>query len=127
MVNGDFNGDGRPDFAAVNSGKLTVFLNTTTAATCPIPSQAGVRICSPDGDGDADDTSRTVRIHTSSSGGAVPIFEMHAFLDGKRVAAIDANTLDTSVTTTPGTHTLTVDAMDPAGNTYTNHVRFTVH
>jgi len=127
VVNGDFNGDGRPDFAAVNSGKLTVFLNTTTSATCPIPSQAGVRICSPDGDGDADDTSRTVRIHTSSSGGAVPIFEMHAFLDGKRVAAIDANTLDTSVTTTPGTHTLTVDAMDPAGNTYTNHVRFTVH
>ena len=127
VANGDFNGDGRPDFAAVNSGKLTVFLNTTTAATCPFPSQAGVRICSPDGDGDADDTSRTVRIHTSSSDGAIPIFEMHAFLDGKRVAAIDANTLDTSMTATPGTHTLTVDAMDAAGNSLTNHVRFIVH
>ena len=127
VVNGDFNADGRPDFAAIANGKLIVYLNTTTAATCPVPSQAGVRICSPDGDGDADDTSRTVRIHTSSSGGAVPIFEMHAFLDGKRVASIDANILDASVTATPGTHTLTVDAMDPSGKTYTNHVRFTVH
>jgi len=126
VVNVDFNGDGRPDFAAISGDKLIVFLNTTTAATCPFPSQAGVRICSPDGDGDADDTSRTVRIHTSSSGGALPIFEMHAFLDGKRVAAIDANTLDVSVTAKPGKHTLTVDAMDPAGKTYTKHVTFTV-
>lgn len=126
VVNGDFNGDGRPDFAALGGDKLIVFLNTTTTATCPIPSLAGVRICSPDGNGDADDTSRTVRIHTSSSGGAVPIFEMHAFLDGKRVAAIDANTLDFSVAAKPGKHTVTVDAMDPTGKTYTKHVTFTV-
>src|SRR5579884_690822 len=127
VVNGDFNGDGRPDFAAVtNSSNLVVFLNTTTSATCAYPSQAGVHICSPDGDNDADDTSRTVKIHTSSSGGVLPIVAMKAYLDGKRVAESDMNTLDASIAAKPGKHTLTVNAWDPNDKGYTNHVRFTV-
>jgi hypothetical protein len=127
VINGDFNGDGRPDFAAAtNSDNLVVFRNTTTSATCAYPSQAGVRICSPDGDNDADDTSRTVKIHTSSSGGVLPIVAMKAYLDGKRVAESDMNTLDASVAAKPGKHTLTVNAWDPNDKVYTNHVRFTV-
>jgi hypothetical protein len=127
VVNGDFNADGRPDFAAVdNSGKLLVFLNTTSSATCAYPAEAGVRICSPDGDNDADDTSRTVKIHTSSSGGVMPIVAMKAYLDGKLVAESDMNTLDASVPAKPGKHTLTVNAWDPNDKVYTNHVRFTV-
>jgi hypothetical protein len=127
VINGDFNGDGRPDFAAAtNSDNLVVFRNTTTSTTCAYPGQAGVRICSPDGDADADDTSRIVKIRAASSGGVLPIVAMKAYLDGKRVAESEMNTLDAAVPAKPGKHTLTVNAWDPNDKVYTNHVRFTV-
>jgi hypothetical protein len=85
-----------------------------------------VRICSPDGDADADDTSRTVKIHAASSGGVLPIVAMKAYLDGKRVAESEMNALDAAVPAKPGKHTLTVNAWDPNDKVYTNHVRFTV-
>jgi hypothetical protein len=123
VANGDFKSDGRPDFAAVdNSGKLLVFLNTTTAATCGYPNRAGVRICPPVATGN----STTAKIHASASGGALPIVAMKAYIDGKLVADSSMNTLDASVRTKAGKHILTVNARDPNDKVYQSIVRFNV-
>lgn len=121
VANGDFKSDGRPDFSAVdNAGKLLVFLNTTTAATCPYPNRAGVRICSPISTGN----SAIAKIHSSANGGALPIVAMKAFIDGKLVASSNMNTLDAPVRTKAGRHTLTVNASDPNEKVYRSIVRF---
>lgn len=121
VANGDFNGDKRPDFAAVdNSGKLLVFLNTTTVATCAYPNHAGVRICSPVSTGN----SALAKIHASASGGALPIVAMKAFIDGKLVAGSGMNTLDASIRAKAGRHTLTVTASDPNDKAYQSSVKF---
>jgi hypothetical protein len=120
-ANGDFNNDGRPDFAAVdNSGKLLVFLNTTTADTCAYPNRVGVRICSPVSTGN----SLIAKIHSSANGGALPIVAMKAFIDGKLVASSDMNTLDASIRAKAGNHTLTVTAVDPNEKVYRSIVKF---
>jgi hypothetical protein len=120
-ANGDFSGDKRPDFAAVdNSGKLLVFLNTTTAATCAYPNHAGVRICSPVSTGN----SLIAKIHSSASGGALPIVAMKAYIDGNLVAGTSMNTLDASVQVKAGRHTLTVNAWDPNDKVYQSVARF---
>jgi hypothetical protein len=124
VANGDFNADGRPDFAAVDNNHLLVFLNTTTADTCGYPASAGVRICSPLSGSPAN--SLTAKIHASASGGALPIVAMKAFIDGTQVAGSSMNTLDASVQTTAGTHTLTVKALDPNNKVYQRIVRFNV-
>lgn len=121
VANSDFNNDKRPDFAAVdNSGKLLVFLNTTTASTCAYPNRAGVRICSPVSTGN----SSLAKIHASASGGALPIVAMKAFIDGKLVAGSDMNTLDASIRAKAGRHTLKVTATDPNQKVYQSIVKF---
>jgi hypothetical protein len=123
----DFNRDGRPDFAGVdNNNELLVFLNTTTKDTCAFPNHIGLRICSPDSDSDADDTSRTVNIHASANGGALPIIGMKAFIDDKLVFESDMNTLDASVPAGAGRHVLTVSASDRNGKVYQSRVGFHV-
>jgi hypothetical protein len=124
VANGDFNGDGRPDFAAVDNNHLLVFLNTTTANTCAYPASAGVRICSPLSGSTAN--SLTAKIHASASGGTLPIVAMKAYIDGTQVADSSMNTLDASVQTTAGTHTLTVNAWDPNDKVYQRIVKFNV-
>ncbi len=127
VATADFNNDGRPDFAGVdNNNELLVFLNTTTKDTCAFPSHAGVRICSPDSEGNSDDHSRTARIHASASGGAMPIASMKALIDNKPVADSAMNTLDAAVPVETGRHILTVTASDPNGNVYQSKVAFHV-
>jgi hypothetical protein len=120
---GDFNSDDRPDFAAVdNAGKLYIFENTTTAATCAYPSVAGVRICSPASNSTG---SLISNIHASASGGTLPIVAMKAYIDSTQVEESDLNTLDASVTTKAGKHTLTINAWDPNDRVYQSIVKFT--
>ena len=132
VATADFNNDGRPDFAGVdNNNELLVFLNTTTKDTCAFPSHAGVRICSPDSDGDSADHSRTaktakIQIHASASGGALPIAGMKALIDNNPVADSVMNTLDAAVSVVSGRHILTVTASDPNGKVYQNTVTFHV-
>jgi hypothetical protein len=119
---GDFNSDGRPDFAAADSaGKLYIFENTTTAATCAYPGVATVRICSPASNSTG---SLVSKIHASASGGFLPIVAMKAYIDGTQVAESDLNTLDASVTTKAGKHTLTINAWDPNDKVYQSIVKF---
>jgi hypothetical protein len=123
VVTTDFNRDGRPDFAGVDSNnELLVFLNTTTEDTCAYPNHAGVRICSPNSDSGATDNSRTAKIHASASGGALPIVGMKAFIDDKLVAESTMNTLDASVPAERGAHTLMVSASDLNGKIYQSRV-----
>ena len=126
VANGDFNGDGRPDFAAVdNNNRLLIFLNTTTASTCPYPTGSAVSICSPAAG--ATLSSTTVPIHASANSGIdVPIDSMVARIDGTQVASNDMATLDASVTVKTGTHTLEIEAVDAEGNHHIRDVNFTV-
>jgi hypothetical protein len=125
VANGDFNADGRPDFAAVdNNSHLLVFLNNTTADTCAYPAGAGVRICSPASG--STQTSTIAKIHASASGGALPIVSMTALIDGTQVASSAMPTLDASVQTKAGRHILTVTAKDPNNNVHQSTVTFTV-
>jgi hypothetical protein len=122
-ANGDFNADGRPDFVAVdNNNHLLVFLNTTTVNTCAYPTSAGVRICAPLSGSSQGSTN--VIIHASASAGALPIVAIKAYIDGTQVADSSMNTLDVSVQTTTGRHTLTVNAWDPNDKVYQSVVSF---
>jgi FG-GAP-like repeat len=126
VANGDFNADGRPDFAAVDENNhMLIFLNTTTANTCAYPTGVAVRICSPASG--STQNSLTANIHASATAGALPITAMKAYIDGKQVAASGMNTLDASVTTTAGTHTLTINAWDPTGAVHQSSARFITH
>jgi FG-GAP-like repeat len=126
ISNGDFNGDGRPDFAVVDKNNhLLVFLNTTTASTCPYPTGSTVTICSP-----ANATtlnSTTVPIHVAANSGInAPIGSITATIDGIQVAASDMGTLDASVTASKGSHLLNVVAVDAVGNQMFRSATFTV-
>jgi hypothetical protein len=50
---------------------------------------------------------------------------MKAYIDGTQVAESDLNTLDASVTTKAGQHTLTINAWDPNDKVYQSIVKFT--
>ena len=126
IVNGDFNGDGRPDFAVVDKNNhLLVFLNTTTASSCPYSTAHGVTICSPVNG--ATLTSTTVQIHLSANSSiAAPIDSITATIDGIQVAVSDIGTLDASVTASKGSHLLNIVATDDAGNQMFRSATFTV-
>jgi len=126
VVNGDFNGDGRPDFAVVDkNNQLLVFLNTTTANTCPYPSGSAITICSPANG--ATLSSTTVQIHVAANSGIdLPIDSITATIDGIQVAASDMGTLDASVTAGKGPHTLAILATDAVGNQGHRSATFTV-
>lgn len=124
VVNGDFNADGRPDFAVIdNNDQMLVFLNTTTADTCAYPDNAEVRICSPAPGSTL--SSLVAKIHASANAGALPVTAMKAYIDGTPVAESDMNALDASVTVKAGRHTLTVNAWDPNDKVYQSVVTFT--
>jgi len=126
VVNGDFNGDGRPDFAAVdNNNHLLVFLNTTTASTCPYPTGLAATICSPANG--ATFNSTTIQIHAAAnSSHNVPIVSITATIDGTQVAASDMGTLDAAVTAGKGSHLLNIFALDALSNQIFRSAIFTV-
>jgi hypothetical protein len=126
IANGDFNGDGRPDFAVVDkNNQLLVFLNTTTASTCPYPTGSAVSICSPANG--ATLSSTTVQIHVAANSGIdLPIDSITATIDGIQVAASDMGTLDAPVPAGKGRHTLAILATDAVGNQHHGSATFTV-
>ncbi len=126
IANGDFNDDGRPDFAVVDKNNhLLVFLNTTTASSCPYSTAHGVTICSPVNG--ATLTSTTVQIHLSANSSiATPIDSITATIDGIQVAVSDIGTLDASVTASKGSHLLNILATDDLGNQMFRSATFTV-
>lgn len=121
----DFNGDGRQDFAAAGGedNHLLVYLNNTTAATCPFFSNAGVHVCTP---GSGATVSSPVAIAASAQGTPFPIVTMKAYIDGTQVAATDNNTLNAAISKAAGTHQLAVNAWDPNDKVYQTIVNFTV-
>ena len=125
VVAGDFNGDGRQDFAAAGGedNNLLVYLNNTTASTCSFFSNAGVHVCAP---GSGTTVSSPVAIAASGQGTPFPIIAMKAYIDGKQVASNDFNTLNAAATEPSGTHQLAVNAWDPNDKVYQTIVNFTV-
>ncbi|MGC2697870.1 MAG: VCBS repeat-containing protein [Candidatus Angelobacter sp.] len=122
----DFNGDGRPDFVAADFevNNLEVFLNTTTASTCPFFSGgAGVHVCTP---APGSSAPSPVAIGASGSGGTFPIVALKAYIDGIQVAASDTNTLNAAVAKATGNHQLAVNAWDVNDVVRQTIVNFTV-
>ena len=122
----DFNGDGRMDFVAADQevSNLEVFLNTTTASTCPFFSGGtGVHVCTPT---PGSSVPSPVAIGASGSGGTWPIVALKAYIDGVQVAASDTNTLNAAVAKATGGHQLAVNAWDVNNKVYQTIVNFTV-
>jgi hypothetical protein len=115
------NGDKRLDFVGQDSSGLLVYENTTTPATCGYPDAAGVRICSPT---QGPTFNSPTPIAASATGGALPIVAMKGYIDNQQVAASATNTLNASVLTSPGKHTLAVNAWDSNDKVYQSRTTF---
>ncbi len=114
LVTGDFNRDGRMDFAAVDRlGYVYLFLNTTTGiATCSLPSaNSTIHACLPaSGSTVANPVYflATPRSTTTISGMKVYVDSTSAFTTGD-------DRISTRLTLPVGKHTITVKAWNKAG------------
>jgi hypothetical protein len=131
MLAGDFNRDGKLDLAVLYSGPtipssdkgFSFLYNTTTYpnGACVVPAEPGINICSPGATSGPD-------VHVLATGNVDnPAVYMELWVDGKRVTGYGStDELRTSVTLTPGRHSLGFVAIDAAGNKVTNSKVVTV-
>ena len=85
----------------------------------PLLCAAVLTVCSPDGDPNADRTPPTITLNTS---GTVTLFEGDEYVEAGAVAIDDKDgeltvVISGSVSSEPGTYTITYTATDTAGNT----------
>jgi len=120
ILAGDFNRDGKQDLAVLYSGptipsteKAFSFLYNTTAypnGACIVPAGPGINICSPGS------TSTSAMKVLAAANVDNPAVYIELWVDGKRVIGYGStNELRTSLTLTPGSHTLGFVAIDAAG------------
>jgi hypothetical protein len=120
ILAGDFNRDGKQDLAVLYSGptipsteKAFSFLYNTTAypnGACIVPAGPGINICSPGS------TSTSAVKVLAAANVDNPAVYIELWVDGKRVIGYGStNELRTSLTLTPGSHTLGFVAIDAAG------------
>ena len=95
-----------------------------SAATCSIPSTAGVHICAPAA---GSTVSSPVAISAAANGGTAKISAMKAYIDSKLVASSTSGALTGSAPEAAGTHKLTVNAWNTAGKLFQSTATFTVH
>jgi hypothetical protein len=126
VARGDFNGDGKMDWAVVRrlGDALDVFINGTgsTADVC-VATVVGVNICSPvSGSSSAPEVKITARAK-----GNATITRMKAYLDGIEVASSFNDLIDTRIANVGAApHALVVNAWDRNGQLYQARSSFSV-
>jgi hypothetical protein len=105
MITGDFNHDGKIDFAFASGGTVYVALNTTPTAACRLQTtNRTVTVCQP-----SDGASRTSPAHiVSHATSSTPVTVSQIYLDFKLVFQVSGGNVDTSLSLTPGDHLVEV-------------------
>ena len=105
MITGDFNHDGKIDFAFASGGTVYVVLNTTPTAACRLQTtDHTVTVCQP-----SDGALRTSPAHiVSHATSSTPVSVSQIYLDFKLVFQVSGGNVDTSLPLTPGDHLLEI-------------------
>jgi hypothetical protein len=105
MITGDFNHDGKIDFAFTDGSSVYVSLNTTPTAACRLQTtNRTVTVCQP-----ADGALRTSPAHiVSHATSSTPVSVSQIYLDFKLVFQVSGGNVDTSLSLPPGDHLLEV-------------------
>ncbi|HEY2362781.1 MAG TPA: VCBS repeat-containing protein [Candidatus Angelobacter sp.] len=105
VVTGDFNHDGKIDFAFESGSEVYVVLNTTPTAACRVQTtNRTVTVCQP-----SDGAVRTSPAHiVSHATSSTPVSVTQIYLDFKLVFQVSGGNLDTTLPLTPGDHKLEV-------------------
>jgi hypothetical protein len=105
MITGDFNHDGKIDFAFASGGTVYVALNTTPTAACRLQTtNRTVTVCQP-----SDGALRTSPAHiVSHATSSTPVTVSQIYLDFKLVFQVSGGNVDTSLSLTPGDHLVEV-------------------
>jgi len=122
MVPGDFNRDGRLDFAATRLGDSTlqVLLNATPRAACNKSTKIhSVTICQPQ-----DVTYSHSPLHVSAQAtSSAAVSKMQIFIDNVLKQTAAGSSITGNFVLAAGTHSLLVKAVDDAGATFTSNLR----
>ncbi len=114
LVTGDFNKDGRMDFAAVDHlGYVYLFLNTTSGIkTCSLPSaNSTIHVCLPTGG-----STVTNPVHfLATARSATAISGMRVYVDSSSAFTTGDDRISTQLTLPVGKHTITVKAWNKVG------------
>jgi len=105
VVTGDFNHDGKIDFAFASGSEVYVVLNTTPTAACRVQTtNHTVTVCQP-----SDSAVRTSPAHiVSHATSLTPVSVTQIYLDFKLVFQVSGGNLDTTLPLTAGDHKLEV-------------------
>jgi hypothetical protein len=119
LVTGDFNKDGRMDFAAVDQlGYVYVFLNTTSGiATCSLPAgRPAIHVCMP---ADGSTVANPVRF-LATPRSPTAISGMKVYVDSSSALTTADDRVSAQLTLPLGKHTITAKAWNEAGPFSTN-------
>lgn len=122
MVPGDFNRDGRIDFAAAlpSGARLQGLLNATPRAACKTSTvNHSVTVCQPQDVTYSHSPLHVVAHGTSSAG----IAKMQIFIDNVLKQTASGSSITGNFALSAGTHSLLVKAVDHAGATFTSNRR----
>jgi len=119
----DLNNNGLSDVVSTDADSIQVLLNTTAKPDCvpPNSSSIGATVCSLVS-GQKVNSTFPVR---AAANGPVDIWRMEEWLDGKKVYQALSNQLRNNLTTTVGSHTLTISTVDVLNNVAKKTVSFT--
>lgn len=124
IVSADFNGDGKPDLAAVSApGVISIYLNTMETSTiCPAPSTANTNlICSPSAGASA---TSPVTVTAASNVSGFTLNRL--YLDNVSVYQVDSQSVSTPIQASIGTHNLVLVSYNNKGQAFTASRTFTI-
>lgn len=122
MVPGDFNRDGRIDFAAAmpSSSRLQGLLNATPRAACKKSTvNHSITVCQPQDVTYSHSPLHVVAQATSSAG----VSKIQIFIDNVLKQTASGSSITGNFALSAGTHSLLVKAVDAAGATFTSNLR----
>lgn len=124
MVAGDFNRDGRVDFAAlrVGTGSIETLLNATPRSAChPRTDTESITVCQP-----TDYTFSNSPLHDVAKGTGGNITAMQVYIDNKLVKSIGGNSMDAYFSLGAGDHFIVNKAWNSVGQSFRSDRHVTI-